>query len=265
MEGSMKKLGSQKWHRMIILAGIVMLNFVFMANSLIAEETDYFTVLTNLGTNQGDRAKADGLNKSALVSYGRKDYSKALEFWYQAALSDPSWRKPFYNLACLSAIGGETDKAFVYLDMALMRDAAPLIQPLQKDSDLASLRTLPRYAELLFKYDTNGINDNEFQSIADQLTKLSQTEYFSRNHFAFTFQKIDGSLAFNFGGPAEVGGTIYKVADFRKIQGQIAVKLIYGGEESFINLKFIGSKTVRIIFGKNFDWGIGKELDFFAR
>ena len=54
----------------------------------------------------------------------------------------------FYNLACAYALSGETDKALEYVERAIKAGIASRKQ-YATDSDLASLRELPRFKELM--------------------------------------------------------------------------------------------------------------------
>lgn len=68
----------------------------------------------------------------------------------QAALErDPlAWQGP-YNAACFEALAGETDAAFDYLRQAVERDKGEVKQYAPDDTDLDSIRSDPRYTELL--------------------------------------------------------------------------------------------------------------------
>jgi hypothetical protein len=58
---------------------------------------------------------------------------------------------PWYNLACSSALLGQTDKAFAALERALRLGYSPIAH-LRRDPDLNSIRDDPRFARLLRRY-----------------------------------------------------------------------------------------------------------------
>jgi len=62
---------------------------------------------------------------------------------------DPvAWQGP-YNAACFEALAGEVDAALDYLRQAVERDPGEVKQYAPGDSDLDSIRSDPRYTELL--------------------------------------------------------------------------------------------------------------------
>jgi thioredoxin-like negative regulator of GroEL len=54
-----------------------------------------------------------------------------------------------YNAACFEAVAGDADAAFAHLRTALERNRDGVARYARDDTDLASLRDDPRWAELL--------------------------------------------------------------------------------------------------------------------
>jgi hypothetical protein len=67
----------------------------------------------------------------------------------QALARDPeAWQGPF-NAACFEALAGDTDASIDHLRQAIERDPAEVKQYAPDDRDLDSIRSDPRYAELM--------------------------------------------------------------------------------------------------------------------
>ena len=130
---------------MLISSGLI----IPMNSATYAQGVDNLKILMNLGTTQGDRGKAEKLNKTGLDVYNKKNYAKAEELWVETANTDPSWWMPFFNMGCSAAVKGETEKALKYLEMALERDRVNAMGPMKGDSDLKALWGLPKYKELV--------------------------------------------------------------------------------------------------------------------
>ncbi len=62
---------------------------------------------------------------------------------------DPEAWQGQFNAACFEALAGDTDAALAYLRKAVERNPAEVKQYAPNDSDLDSIRSDPRYAELL--------------------------------------------------------------------------------------------------------------------
>ncbi|MCK4341538.1 MAG: tetratricopeptide repeat protein [Phycisphaerae bacterium] len=100
--------------------------------------------------NTGKSAEANELSGQALAAYQQGDFKQALALVKQAHEAAPNDSLVLYNLACFSALVGETDEALTWLDKAV--DAgfhAP--DKIAVDSDLESLRGDPRYEAALAK------------------------------------------------------------------------------------------------------------------
>lgn len=89
------------------------------------------------------------LDRQAMEAYQRKDFTRSADLFAEAvaaAKEDEAGR--LYNAACAGALAGRTDAAIGFLRRAIdagYDDAAQL----DKDSDLASLRSDPRWPGLL--------------------------------------------------------------------------------------------------------------------
>ncbi|HLT40794.1 MAG TPA: hypothetical protein VK034_31170 [Enhygromyxa sp.] len=89
-------------------------------------------------------------NKTAWTHYKAKQWPEAAQFFARVAARDPAW-KHAHNLACASAKAGRPDDARIALAESLKRGGVDATASAKKDSDLATVRELPWFAELLAK------------------------------------------------------------------------------------------------------------------
>jgi hypothetical protein len=87
-------------------------------------------------------------NKTAWTHYKAKQWSEAAMYFARVAARDPEW-KHAHNLACASAKAGQLDDARIALTESFERGGEAAKASAKKDSDLASARELPWFAELL--------------------------------------------------------------------------------------------------------------------
>ncbi len=66
-------------------------------------------------------------------------------------VANPALANAYFNLACLYALQGKKDQAFVQLEKLLTVDSRTLYHYLQSDEDLKSLREDPRFKQLVAK------------------------------------------------------------------------------------------------------------------
>ncbi len=92
-----------------------------------------------------DDARALCLSAGAPAVLGQRD--RALEWAQRAYDIDSSDSGVLYNVACVYALGGMTDKALEYLDQAIQNGFGHR-EWLDNDTDLASLRSDPRFEAL---------------------------------------------------------------------------------------------------------------------
>ena len=79
----------------------------------------------------------------------KKDFSKALE-WTEKFLSDfPRFSVAVYNRACFKARLGQTEDALKDLEYAVQLGFRER-KHIMNDPDMESLRTLPRFQEILY-------------------------------------------------------------------------------------------------------------------
>jgi adenylate cyclase len=94
-----------------------------------------------------DNVTAFGNGVSALFTLGDPERAKA---WAEhALLLDPDDGRLRYNLACCMAGAGETDYALDWLEQALATSGLGIVRWAESDTDLDSLRGLPRFKALL--------------------------------------------------------------------------------------------------------------------
>jgi hypothetical protein len=89
-------------------------------------------------------------NKTAWTHYKAKQWTEAAQFFARVAARDPAW-KHAHNLACASAKADRPDDARIALAESLTRGADEAKAAAKKDGDLATVRQLPWFAELLAK------------------------------------------------------------------------------------------------------------------
>ena len=97
---------------------------------------------------------ADEFVKQAVRAQGRKQFVQAAALYEKAFAAGSNDADAAYDAACCFALGGERDKAFVFLNKAgeygwQNADHA------RKDSDLDSLRSDPRWEPVLALFDKN--------------------------------------------------------------------------------------------------------------
>ena len=103
-----------------------------------------------VGTANGDRARARALHSKALKVHRAGNYRKAEELWAETARLDPSWERPFYNLACATALQGRDGDALAYLQMVARREIDyRRLRKVETDPDLVSIRQRPELREIL--------------------------------------------------------------------------------------------------------------------
>ncbi len=105
---------------------------------------DLASAAPDVTKNTGMSDEAAKFNASALSAYRSGDYKKALALTREAHEVDDESTFILYNLACFSALSGHEDKALDWLSKAVEGGFhAP--KKIAGDSDLDSLRDLPRY------------------------------------------------------------------------------------------------------------------------
>jgi hypothetical protein len=95
-----------------------------------------------------DPTRPEAHNGVGVTYYARHDHDMALE-WYKKALEvDANFSDAYYNMACIYALQRKPNIAFRYLKIAALNG---FVQPdvLESDEDLASVRSDPRYKEIL--------------------------------------------------------------------------------------------------------------------
>jgi pimeloyl-ACP methyl ester carboxylesterase len=88
--------------------------------------------------------KGSQLAGAALQLSNSKRYLDAVQLQYWSTVADDDGR---YNLACFEALAGDKDAAFYYLQEAAIKDGVDA-EWAREDSDLVSLRSDPRWAQI---------------------------------------------------------------------------------------------------------------------
>lgn len=97
-------------------------------------------------------------NAAALTARGviqlRLGNHRAAAADFHAALNlQPGTAQAHYNLACIYALDGRTDRAFHHLERALSLNPSRYVALARADADLAACRTSPTFNSLLSKYE----------------------------------------------------------------------------------------------------------------
>jgi tetratricopeptide (TPR) repeat protein len=98
---------------------------------------------------QREPTNANAFYRLGYSHHAAKQYDKAIEAYERAAAITPG-PVILYNLACSYALKGDTEKAFNALDKAVAAGFGGVNQ-LKTDADLAKLRALPRFAQVVEK------------------------------------------------------------------------------------------------------------------
>lgn len=115
--------------------------FIKVASTMAAAPRDVYL-------NTAMDAAASEAHSKALDAYRHGDYAGALKFTQQAHASASGNSIILYNLACFSALTGESEAALARLQEAVQAGfCAP--GKIAEDTDLNSLRDHPRYAKIL--------------------------------------------------------------------------------------------------------------------
>lgn len=92
------------------------------------------------------------LNKIAFAAFDRKDWAAAEAALRELIPYDADNFVPWYNLACALAMQGKADEAMQMLDQSIARGFSDRLQ-LERDEQLAAVRTTERYKALLATWD----------------------------------------------------------------------------------------------------------------
>lgn len=96
------------------------------------------------------QARVQELTNQVIQAAEKKDYDKALKLALEARdVADIGLTN--YNVACMYSLKGKTDEAFKYLERSLEQGGTGvnMVEQIENDSDLDSLRKDKRYAPLL--------------------------------------------------------------------------------------------------------------------
>jgi hypothetical protein len=121
-------------------------------------------------------AQQDQIASKAQAAYDEKAYAEGAPLFLLAAQFDPKNASVhLYNSACCFALNGQKDLAFYSLDAAIAKGWRDR-KHTEEDEDLASLRTDPRWSDLLPKVATGGLESN-IDAIINDLNNLAAYAY----------------------------------------------------------------------------------------
>ncbi len=90
------------------------------------------------------------MNNIGVTFLQERNFTEARKSFEDAAQLQPDYVDPYYNLACLYAIQGDTKRGLEYLRKAVSLDGSVREWALA-DSDLKALRALPEFQEAVGK------------------------------------------------------------------------------------------------------------------
>jgi len=97
-----------------------------------------------------DPQNADAVNNVGVTFLQERNFTEARKSFEDAVRLRPDYVDPYYNLACLYAIQGDTKRGLEYLRRAVSLDGSAK-QWAIADSDLRALRGLPGFEEAIGK------------------------------------------------------------------------------------------------------------------
>jgi hypothetical protein len=106
------------------------------------------------------RAKVQEFTRRALDCFRKKDYAAAEGILIEALVIDPDNATNVYNMACIKALTNRPDQAMAYLERAV-NDGFTDFLHIERDPDLAAVRTLPKYKALVAAKDDYQRRDAE--------------------------------------------------------------------------------------------------------
>lgn len=111
------------------------------------------------------RTMARRLHDRAMKLLAAKQPGAAAQIWGDAAVLDPTWSWPPYNLACIAALQGHPDDALAQLRLLSGREPdLDLLHRLDTDSDLGSVRDLPGFQEAVGEVARAAFDRHHFTS-----------------------------------------------------------------------------------------------------
>lgn len=92
---------------------------------------------------------AEQLHGRAMKALAARRAETAVQLWRDAAVIDPTWSWPPYNLACQAALAGRNGDAFAQLRLLALRSPdLDLVHRLDTDPDLAALRKIAAFDDV---------------------------------------------------------------------------------------------------------------------
>ncbi|MBN2061315.1 MAG: hypothetical protein JW882_12955 [Deltaproteobacteria bacterium] len=95
-----------------------------------------------------DPGYTDALNNLGVISIHEKEYTNARKYLEKAVLLKPGNAIPYYNMACLLSIEGDTEASIMYLKNAVSMDEA-VRDWARKDIDLGKLRGISDFEKII--------------------------------------------------------------------------------------------------------------------
>lgn len=113
-----------------------------------------FLALANAGSASDEPKTARYYRRQAAVAYKAKDYASAEANFKKALDLIPDHPTLLYNLAAVSALQGKKSESFAFLSSVAEMGLA--LHP-EKDADFDSIKSSPRFKDILKKFESNKI------------------------------------------------------------------------------------------------------------
>ena len=97
-----------------------------------------------------DPRNVQAVNNIGVTFLQERNFTEAQKNFEDATRLQPDYVDPYYNLACLYAIQGDTKKGLDYLRRAVSLDASAR-EWARNDDDLRGLRAVPEFEEVVGK------------------------------------------------------------------------------------------------------------------
>ncbi|MEW5818378.1 MAG: hypothetical protein AB1798_23690 [Spirochaetota bacterium] len=107
---------------------------------------------------------ADRLELSAKVSYWKKDYLKAIDFYHLLFKAGKNDFDDLYNLACCYGQVGDEKRAAKYLKLAV-EEGFTDINHIKSDSDFEKVKNSPKFKEVMSEIAANSDKTDNSETV----------------------------------------------------------------------------------------------------
>jgi hypothetical protein len=202
---------------MVTLSGVFFSSFITIKTPVVYPGS-VLSELRSLDKKKGSRKKAEALHRKALRNHKKKRYREAEKLWVDAAKSDPSWWKPYFNIACARTLSGRPADVPGFLRIALTLDRSSKVKRfIMTDGDLKKFRNTGAYIRLSEK-----INSRYYlKPLFMKSLGIYPIGWSREGHFAF----VSGGYS------DEIPGQWYEICIWNARTGNSIFKERWDGEE----------------------------------